>query len=59
MTRTVLVFALLIAAYRVGHWVGVTDERHTHPIASCPKVEARVTPTGRLDTLTTIPEDCR
>lgn len=59
MTRAVLGFALLLAAYRVGHWVGVQDERHTHPVAVCPKVETRVTPSGRLDTLTTIPEDCR
>lgn len=58
MTRAVVGFCLLLAAYRVGVWVGRTDERHSRPVALCPKVEMRWVGTGqrrRLDTITVIP----
>lgn len=56
--RAVLVVVLVLIVWSLGVWHGRTEERLDRPIR-CPKVEARRTPSGQLDTLTVIPEDCR
>lgn len=57
--RAVLAAAILLAVWTVGVWHGRTEERLDRIVATCPKVEARITKTGRLDTLTIIPDGCR
>lgn len=62
MSRAVWIAAVVIAAYKLGHWSGEADGRQSVTIATCPLVEARWIGTGRrrrLDTLTYIPEGCR
>lgn len=55
-------YVALASLCSAAYVLGKVDERQSRPVAVCPKIEARWVGTGprrRLDTLTTIPEDCR